>query len=62
MIPDNDTAGKSEARRALQESREATARTDTLIADMRSALTIVREHAEPDYYVERFRAIIRGTR
>lgn len=60
--PEDNTAGKGEARRALEESRQAASRTDSLIADMRAALTIVREHAEPDYYVDRFRAIIRGTR
>jgi hypothetical protein len=60
--PDESTAGKKAARNALEESRQATSRTDGLIAEMRATLTIVREHAEPDFYVERFRAIIRGAR
>lgn len=59
-IPDENTSGVAEARKALAESRRSSVRADTLIADTRRALDRVRATREDNHFADKFRAIIRG--
>lgn len=59
-VPDENTAGIDEARKALAESRRASVRTDHLLADARVAFARVKIDRETNHFAERFRRIIRG--
>lgn len=59
-IPDENTSGIDEARKALAESKRATRRTDRVIIDAKLAIGQVRQAHEGNHFADKFRAIIRG--
>lgn len=60
-IPDENTSGLRDARKALAESRRSNKRADTLIAETREQLDKVRQSREDNHFADKFRAIIKGT-
>lgn len=58
--PDENTQGRTAARRALAESRRSSRRADTLIAESREAIEHVRQVRQSNHFADKFRSIIRG--
>jgi len=59
-IPKETTAGVSEARRALIDSRRAVAVTSQVVADVAGSLNLARAWREENHIAAKLRAIIRG--
>lgn len=59
--PDENTHDPADARRALHESRANKRQTDKVIADAQQTFSLIRAHREANHYVDKFRAILRGT-
>jgi hypothetical protein len=57
--PSDNTAGRDDARRALEESQRANRRADSLINETRRTLAAVANSR--DHYTDSLRAIIRGS-
>ncbi|WOF23856.1 hypothetical protein N8K70_04010 [Microbacterium betulae] len=49
------------ARRALDETRESTARTSEILTDALDVFAAIRAHRERNHYADKLRAIMRGT-
>lgn len=60
MIPDENTSGRREARRALAESRTAGARADRLIEELTSWREQVAERRQQNHFTQKLRAIMSG--
>lgn len=57
---DENTSGRTEARKALAESRRSSKQDDRLIAAAQAVLGQVREAREANHFADKFREIIRG--
>lgn len=60
MIPDENTSGRREARKALAESRTASARADRLIEELAGWRTRVATRREENHFTQKLRAIMQG--
>jgi hypothetical protein len=57
---ENDRADVEEARRALAAAETAAIETDAVIASLAEVSSEIRRQLEPNGYVLRFRAVLRG--
>lgn len=61
MTPvDENTSGREEARRAVEESQRLARKADRLIATTRGSLGQMRHLRETNHFTEKFRKIIQG--
>lgn len=60
MVPDDNTSGRRDARRALAESRTASARADRLIEELAGWRVRVATRREENHFTQKLRAIMQG--
>lgn len=60
MIPDENTSGRREARKALAESRTASARAARMIEESRDQLSRLAQRSPDDHFTEKIRSIMQG--
>jgi hypothetical protein len=60
-VPDENTSGREDARKAVQAARASSRRADTLIANVGRDLGLARAHRESNHFADKFRDIIRGS-
>lgn len=60
MIPNENTAGRRDARRALAESRTARARTARMIEESRDQLSRLAQRSPDDHFTDKLRSIMQG--
>jgi len=59
-LPDENTSGLDEARKAVARARSSSQRADSLISRTQRSLAQVKETREVNHFADKFRAIIQG--
>lgn len=60
--PDENTVGRREAQKALDQSKKAARSDESLIRRSTETFDLIRAHRETNHFADKFRAIIQGSR